>query len=336
MRVSAPHEAERVNGVVGIFRKFAAIATLCCLSGCTPGAGTKAETTTPAEESTTTAAGDGCPEFDDGTETGTIQDSTLDEISGLAASRRNPGVLWVHEDSGADAVVTAVRPDGTTARSFRLEGVRARDWEDIAVGPGPDTSLSYLYVGDIGDNLVDQKQFRVVRLAEPAVGTGSSGRTDASGAQTLTGRFPDGPHNAEVLMSDPVDGSLYVVTKAKDGISGVYRWPAPQKPDAPATLERVGRLTFGVSPLAGDTRATAGDISPDGSAILLRTYTSAFLWKRPPGSTITQALAATPCPVPVRLERQGEAIGFSADGTSYFTTTEGPNPPLIRYDPASR
>ena len=35
---------------------------------------------------------------------------------------------------------------------YNLTGAKMRDWEDIAVGPGPEPNVDYLYVGAIGDN----------------------------------------------------------------------------------------------------------------------------------------------------------------------------------------
>ncbi len=83
---------------------------------------------------------------------GTIQTPELDESSGLAASAKNPGTLWINNDSGDSARVFAVAPDGSTQGIYPFEGASAIDWEDIAIGPGPVAKTPYLYAGDIGDN----------------------------------------------------------------------------------------------------------------------------------------------------------------------------------------
>lgn len=46
------------------------------------------------------AASSVCDRFSQGEREGHIQDVTLDEVSGIVASRRHPGVLWAHNDSG--------------------------------------------------------------------------------------------------------------------------------------------------------------------------------------------------------------------------------------------
>ena len=50
-----------------------------------------------------------------------------------------------------------------------LAGVENRDWEDIAVGPGPDASKSYVYVADIGDNEGQYQYKYIYRFEEPVL-----------------------------------------------------------------------------------------------------------------------------------------------------------------------
>lgn len=314
----------------------AAVAGAC--SGSVTGA---APTSAPVEPATTHGPAEpACPRFGDGERVGEVRDPSLSELSGLAASRRNRGILWVQEDSGNPADLVALHQEGTVVRTYHLDGVKARDWEDLAVGPGPGSGgddgagASFVYIGDIGDNTGDQKSLRAVRVPEPAVpATGSTGGTATIGdAVTLTARYPDGSHDAETLMSDPRTGDLYVVTKSDKGASGVYRWAAPQPPTGTATLERVATIEVGQLDGALDRRVTGGDISPDGSEILLRTYTSAWVWERGEEESVADALDAVPCSVPLQLDRQGEAIAWSADASAYLTTTEGPRPPIVRFD----
>lgn len=281
------------------------------------------------------AATSRCPHFSPGERVGQIRDPGLGELSGLAAGRTNPEVLWVHEDSGNPADLVAVRPDGTVVHRFHLAGVTNRDWEDIAVGPGPDADApaSYVFLGDTGDNRADQPTFRIVRVREPEVPGGDAGaRSDLAGAVVLTGRYPDGPHDAETLLADPRTGDLFVVTKSAKGSSGIYRWPSPRPSSSPTTLQAVGTIDIADLDGAIDRRLTAGDISPDGDEILLRTYTNAWLWRRGPGEAVTDALASIPCAVPLQIENQGEAIAWDASGSAYFTTSEGAAAPIIRFD----
>ena len=73
----------------------------------------------------------------------------LPEASGLAVSRRTPGILWSHVDSGAP-VLFALDIRGSVKGRVRVEGVKTNDWEDVAVGSCG--SASCVYIADIGDN----------------------------------------------------------------------------------------------------------------------------------------------------------------------------------------
>lgn len=60
----------------------------------------------------------------------------LPESSGLAISRRSPGVLWSHNDSSHAAVLFALDSSGVVRGRLALP-IRTRDWEDISTGESP-------------------------------------------------------------------------------------------------------------------------------------------------------------------------------------------------------
>src|SRR5687768_720191 len=94
----------------------------------------------------------------------------LSEASGLAASRRAPGRLWTHNDSGEPVVVVLDARGAVTGR-VRLAGAAVQDWEAIAVGPCGTGSC--LHVGDIGDNEAKRKRITIYRLPEPEGASGT-------------------------------------------------------------------------------------------------------------------------------------------------------------------
>jgi len=273
------------------------------------------------------------PAFEGPTETGVIASPEITEASGLVASRRNPGVLWITNDSGDEARVFAVMPDGRALATYRLRGANAVDYEDLAVGPGPVDGVSYLYVGDIGDNLARRRSIAVYRLPEPDT-TGASGEIDVDDVVRIELRYPDQAHDAESLLCDPRNGDLYVVTKDWQGNNLVFRGAAPRDGRATVELTKVGTIRFpGTEP--SHLLATAGDIDATGGAILVRSYERALLWRRRDDQSIADALATDPVVVPVpdpTREAQGEAIAFRSDGKAYFTVGEGVAPPLLRFD----
>ena len=275
---------------------------------------------------------------------GAVASPDLIEISGLAASRAQD-VLWAHNDSGDTARVFAVGLDGAALATYTLNGAEAVDWEDMAVGPGPDASATYLYLGDIGDNAAARPQVVVYRVPEPEVSPAASSLTVDADAIALT--YPDGPHDAETLLVDPVTGDLFIVTKdITGGPSGLYRASAASLGAPPVTLERVATIDFaaltpqqtipaGAPPLPSGLPKvpTGGDISPDGSRIAVRTYGTVWVWQRSSGSSVADAFAAAPCEGPSALEPQGEAIAFLPNSAGYVTASEGANPPLHQFRP---
>src|SRR5262245_40761495 len=81
-----------------------------------------------------------------------LQCREITESSGIAASRRNPNLLWTHNDSGDRPLIYAFDRRGRHRGVWQVLGAKAEDWEDMAIGPGPNRGMAYVYLGDIGDN----------------------------------------------------------------------------------------------------------------------------------------------------------------------------------------
>ncbi len=265
-------------------------------------------------------------QFQPGSQVGTVQSAAVNEASGIAASARNSDVLWVHNDSGDSARVFAMNTQGTHLGIYNLVSAGARDWEDMAVGPGPVPGQSYLYLGDIGDNNAVRSSIKVYRVAEPLVSSSQTPVTQSlTGVQTIELQYPtsDGARDAETLMIDPLTNDIYVVSK-RESQSRLYRAAYPQSTAATTTLEFITQLPWGW--------ATGGDISPDGDEILVRGYWNASLWSRPSGGTIADAFNQTPVDVPLVSEPQGEAITFDASGSGYYTVSEKLYQPIYYFE----
>lgn len=273
-----------------------------------------------------------CRPYLAGAALGTLKGDKLGEISGLADSRRNPGVLWLHNDSGDKARIFAVNLAGALVAEVALPGVKALDWEDIAVGPGPMAGSTYLYIGDIGDNQANRKTLKVYRAPEPLVDPGMPGALlELTDVETLELRYPDGPHDAETLLVDPWTADVLVLTKESSGKSKLFLAKAPLLPGAVADLVKVGKLDFGKGVLPGSQLATAGDISADGLSIGLRSGDTAFEWRRLAGESVAMTILAAPCAVALAKEGQGEAFGYAADGTGFHTVGEGKGAKMLFY-----
>lgn len=236
------------------------------------------------------------------------------EVSGVAASRINSGILYIHDDSGNPAQIYLTNGNGDDKGTLSLN-VPNRDWEDIAVGPGPTSGTNYIYVGDIGDNDAKYSSIYVYRFPEPVL----SGQTlpyqaNISTVDRIELKYPDGPRNAETLMIDPLTKDIYIASK-ENSFSQIYIAKYPQSTTSATTLTPVVKLYF--------NKATGGDISPDGTEILLRSNQLIWYWKLPVGMSISDGLKIQPQIAPyANNEPQGEGIGFAADGSGYYTDTE--------------
>jgi len=242
------------------------------------------------------------------------------ELSGLVASRTQADVFFAHEDSGASAVFYALNSGGSLLSTFTLSNASATDWEDIAIGPGPGGG-SYVYIGEIGDNAArsgstGRSEIILYRVPEPQV-TASS--TSLAGWARLRFTYPDKAHDAETLMVDPVTGDILIVTKENNGASKVFRASGSTAADTPTVLELQATLSIGTS---GERSAliTAGDVSPSGDAVILRSYTAIWHWCRQ--STWADTFKVNPTELPSATETQGEALTFAADGRSWYSSGE--------------
>lgn len=276
------------------------------------------------------ATAQSCPTFAKPATIGSVASNALTEASGIAASRRNPGVLWSHNDSGGSNNVFAIGLNGADLGLFTLLGATAVDWEDIAIGPGPVAGTDYLYVADTGDNLNIRPNVKIYRVPEPTVNPAAPGGSiSLGGVQTITLAYPDGSRDSETLMVD-VNGDIYVVTKRVSAVGRVYRAAFPQATTGTITLQFVGQIPWGAA--NGTGGATGGDIAPDGSAVVVRRLSSftpaATLWRRAPGTNLADVFAQPGCDLTLPAEAQGEAIAFSPHDLGLYTISEGSHQPI--------
>ncbi len=282
-----------------------------------------------------------CPTFIAPAQLGTVESSLLTEISGVAASRENADVLWVHNDSGDSARIYAMSIQGRHLGVYDLLGASATDWEDIAIGPGPVEGQDYVYAGDIGDNARQRPSVTVYRVAEPSVSATQDPVTvDLDDVDALPMQYP-GPEvfDCEALLVDPVSGDIFLVTKdrAGEGVAHVFRNPAPHTPGVMVTLELVDSIPL-------PSQVTGGDVHSSGDGVLLRLYYQGYYWARVTGTNLWEAFSGTACTVPLATEPQGEAVAFAplppqswgerggADGLGYFTISEGAHQPVHFYE----
>ncbi len=256
-----------------------------------------------------------------------FSDPRLTEISGLAASRRFPGCLWTHNDSGDSARVFLVNPQGETVATINLEGASATDWEDISVaGSGQNAQI---YAGDIGDNAAKRDSIAIYRLGEPMLDASKIGQEKSVKAEKLVLRYPDGPRDAETLAAMP-DGRLLIVSKNVQG-SSFYLTPEPFRDGARQILRKIGGFRFGATGVF--TRlATGGDFSPDGRHLAITTYAQIYQWDLAEPFDCLQIEKLTPKVESLPAMKQCEAVCYNLSGDKLLVSSEGENAPLWELD----
>lgn len=259
---------------------------------------------------------------------GFIENNQITEASGLAVSRSFPGSLWTHNNQGDHNRIFLIGSDGSDEAIFRIRNTGNRDWEDMAIGPGPIQGTNYLYIADIGDNREVHDVKTIYRFKEPEIVDPTVRIQWTDGEDQIRFRYPDGMKDAESVMVDPLTRDLIVVSKSSFPTS-VYIARYPQNTEEIFDIELLGTLPF--------TGATAGDISPDGRNITIKTKEIIYNWIRKPGEQIRDSFLRTPIRLPYLPEVQGEAIAWNRNSSAYYTLSEskGITPVLYKYQKIS-
>lgn len=266
------------------------------------------------------------------------------ELSGLARpiASANSGYLWGQADGSVDFLLAIDASDGTDAGELTLSGVAGVDHEDMdsaSVG-----GVDYIYLADIGDNSDARSDFDIYRIVEPTI-TGSDFTVSSGDIEQITcvysGTAPS-HKDAECLMVDPATGDMYIITK-RETVPGVYKLAHASSYAGTQNFVFQGDMydipdSYNTASGGNSGNVVAGSISPDGTEILVKSYSHVYLFTRDPQTqTIFEALEGTPTILPSYVggavdssnpvshpsqEPQGEAICWSPDGRDYYTCSE--------------
>ena len=265
----------------------------------------------------------------------------LDEISGIAASRRSDDLYWVHNDAPRPARIDAIDGAGNWRGQLRLEGVRAVDWEDIASYERD--GKSWLLIGDIGDNGASRAEYELIAVEEPLLSDTASTQSSRP-AWRLRFRYPDGAHDVEAMAVDVESQQVLLISKNPP--VRVYSLPlAPSAQSATLARKRL-ELDFLPKPSASERLArfpaarlggspTGLDIDSDNRRAVLLTYRDIWLFERRGEETWWQALARRPQHLVLPPLAQAEAIAFDRHGRGIIVSGERLPAPLLRYEPLS-
>ncbi len=244
---------------------------------------------------------------------GKFEHPQLRESSGVAASRRQPGILWTLNDSGNDAAIFATDTLGRDHGAFAVAGAENWDWEAIAIGPcGP---RDCLYIADTGDNGRTRPSVRIYRVAEPSV---AATRSRSPRAEVLEVRYPNGPRDVEAAFVG-TDGAVYLIAKGRGRSPRAYRIPAEAwESDRRVVAEDAGRLPISTGGLGN--QVTDAALSPSGDLVAVRTYLAIYLF------TLTRQGTLVPLGIAcdaAGLQLQGEGISWLDDRVLVLTSEGG-------------
>ena len=225
-----------------------------------------------------------------------FQDPQLIESSGLVA---RDGLFATINDSGDSGRVFTVSPETCATVAVTSWSGEPTDVESIAPLPGGE-----VLVGDIGDNEEVRDSVELLKVPFDEDGTVDPTSYDLT--------YPDGPHDAETLLVQPVTGQVLIVDK--DIIGRMYAAPAHLDPDG------VNKLT-----LRGDDLlpiATDGAFFPDGKHLILRGYYSAAVYRWPSLKEVGQ--------FDLPAQQQGEGIAVDEQGR-VFLSSEGQHSDVLSF-----
>jgi hypothetical protein len=256
--------------------------------------------------------------------TGQVQSAELTEISGLAASARVDGRLWVHNDSGHAPVLHAVDESGRTTQRVEVAGF-AVDWEDLAAFHW--NGEPYLAVADTGDNFGWRSETHILLLPEPEP---NAAPTKVMPQRVLRLRYPQGPRDVEAMAVDVQAGLILLLEKRKPpaqlfaiDLDGPDEQTARVIGELPAT-------TASLSNWGARDTPTAMELDARRRHLWVMTYRQVLRFSQREGESWAQSLARGPdraVPLP-RGGRLYEALAVDAEGR-VWATSEGRTPALL-------
>lgn len=275
--------------------------------------------------------------------TGKLPSPAIEEASGIAPSRKTPGLFWINNDSGDRPVLYAINEAGALQGRVLLAGATAVDWEDISsfVMDG----RSYLLVADVGDNRAVRDRLALYVIPEPDLSElNPKEERSVSPAWTIPFVFEDGPRDCEAVAVDTAAQEILLVSK-RTTPPVVYSLPLrPASEGGPLVAKRLAALGGLPSPNLFDRslplptwryrgEPTAMDISSDGTKAALLTYGEVRLYERSGARSWSETLSASKgIPLAAHELFQAEGVCFDDSGDFLYVVGEGPRQPIVRYD----
>jgi hypothetical protein len=229
----------------------------------------------------------------------------------------------MHNDSGDEARLYAVKTDGALLGTVRLNDVEAVDFEDLALGACPGKEGWCLWVGDVGDNDRERDQIFIYGIEEPELEDLSPQQETALAVSwTHSLSYPDGPVDCEALVV--AQGSFWLFEKSAGDEARLFQLPNVQPADGAQTLSLATSFPSPGVDVPQGRLITAADWDEVHRRLAIRTYTGSFLYEAAEGQSLGDIFGVEAVPIAYGplSETQGEAIAFEADGPGIWTISE--------------
>ena len=197
-----------------------------------------------------------------------ISNRAVREPSGIVKSRTYDNVYWIHPDSGQPGNIFAIRMDGEVVMPEQTDGVYTGiyiqgavnfDWEDIALDDD-----GYLYIGDVGDNLLFRPFLSVYQIKEPD----PTRTVSVPVIKRMDMRFPEGTAERNVEAMIHAGGHLHILSKHRvGGYTTMFRHEVGTK-----QLVRLGRINV-------KGQVTAADYDEVNNRLAVLTYGSIWIFR---------------------------------------------------------
>ncbi|MEP2937356.1 MAG: hypothetical protein ABJM06_03100 [Gilvibacter sp.] len=244
----------------------------------------------------------------------------LEEISGMAYDHTEE-LLWAINDSGNDAVVYGITPDGcnVTSKLF-LTNASNVDWEAITLN-----HKGQLFVADIGNNNYKRKSLKIYWLEAPF----SLGKSNVKPLATKV-KFPEAVSKKGKITYDfeamvYIDGYFYFFSKTHktdryNGVTNVFKSAA-----VPGTVHasKIGQIRLCDN--AHNCKITDANYNYNTKTLALLSHKNIWLIS----DFINQLNNKSVTSSRIKLDQgsQKEGITFKADNTLFVSEekTDGPN-----------
>ena len=286
---------------------------------------------------------------------GSLEERSITESSGLARSAV-ADCFWTINDSGNPAEIFLFGNKGQHLARVTLENATNKDWESLASFTF--SGKRWGLVADVGDNLRKKTVHRLYFFRDPTdlnprpVSKQTFEKQKTVQALPVEFIYQDRRSNGtkvepadpirqdcEAVAVDPTTLDIWFIEKVflnrdRSVVPSIYVLPMPKTQLESHEAKPSGRID---STAKASTKLVADRIgsfpirnvtgmafSPDGKKLIVRNYLTARLFIRPEGKTWRQTVVdQKPFLVALPLQRQGEAICFTADSNSVIVTSEG-------------